>query len=40
MNLLIARTTLESTPPKHLFKITAYEVVAMLLVAALLVIAL
>jgi len=40
MNLHIARTTLQSKPPKHLIEMTAYEAVAMLVVATLMVMAL
>ena len=36
MNLLVAKTTLEYRPSKHLVKLTAYEVVAMLGMAMLL----
>ena len=36
MNLLVAKTALESTPPKHLIELTAYEMIAMLLAAMLL----
>ena len=40
MNLLVAKAALKSTPPKHLIELTAYEMVAMLLAAMLLVFAL
>ncbi len=39
MNLLVAKTTLESKPPKHLVELTAYEFLAMLAAAMILVIA-
>ena len=37
MNLLIAKTTLKSRPPKHLIELTAYEAVVAVITAALLV---
>jgi len=39
MSLHLARTTLQSTPPKCLIKMNAYEVVALLRVESLLIIA-
>ena len=37
MNLLVARTAIQSKPSKRLIEMTAYEAVVMLLVAAALV---
>ncbi len=36
MNLLVAKTTLESKPPKHLVELAAYQILAMLAAAMLL----
>ena len=38
MNLHVARTTLQSKPPKRLIEMAAYEVVALLIVAGMMVI--
>ena len=37
MNLLVAKTTIQSRPPKGLVELAAYEVVAFIVIAALLV---
>lgn len=37
MNLLVAKTALESRPPKHFVELTVYEVVAAFVIAAILV---